>query len=125
TRESLSPGGLLGTALEFKRLGEALPGQVHDLLGNLSSNRFRIAVDAIDEAELIVGIQKIANRITVGLITAAMIIGAAVIMHVDSSWRIWGYPGLAMLMFLFAAFTGGGLVLNIFWSDISSKKDKV
>ena len=49
--------------------------------------------------QLVIGFQKVANRITVGLIIAALIVGAAMLMRVETSFRIWGYPGLAILLF--------------------------
>ena len=49
------------------------------------------------------GFQKVANRITVGLILAALIVGAALLMRVETTFRILGYPGLAILCFLAAA----------------------
>jgi hypothetical protein len=51
----------------------------------------------------------VANRITLGLVLAALIVGAAMLMRVETSFRILGYPGLAILCFLAAA--GGGLWL--------------
>ncbi len=88
----------------------------------LSNNEFKVSVDAIDEKTLILGFQKIANRITVGLIIAALIIGAALLMRVETSFRIWGYPGLAIIFFLFAAGGGIMLLLNILFYD-KSKND--
>ena len=87
-----------------------------------ASNQLQVGVDAIDEKVLVEGFQKIANRITLGLILAALIVGAAMLMRVETSFRILGYPGLAMLCFLAAA--GGGLTLvwNIVRSDIHRKE---
>ena len=61
------------------------------------------------------------NRITTGLILAALIVGAAMMMRVETAFRIWGYPGLAILLFLAAA--GGGVVLliNILFYDKGEK----
>jgi hypothetical protein len=42
------------------------------------------------------GLQKIANRVTSGLILAALIVGAALLMRVDTPFKIAGYPGLAI-----------------------------
>jgi len=77
----------------------------------------KVSVDAIDETTLVLGFQKVANRITVGLIVAALIVGAAMLMRVDTTFRIWGYPGLAILLFLAAA--GGRVILlvNILFYD--------
>jgi ABC-type polysaccharide/polyol phosphate export permease len=55
------------------------------------------------------GLQKVANRITLGLVLAALIVGAAMLMQVPTDFRLFGYPVLAMLFFLVAA--GGGLWL--------------
>jgi hypothetical protein len=70
------------------------------------------------EKVLVEGFQKIANRITPGLILAALIVGAAMLMRVETSFRILGYPGLAMLCFIAAASGGLTLVWNIVRSDI-------
>jgi ubiquinone biosynthesis protein len=40
-------------------------------------------VDAIDERSLLASLHKIANRITVGLLLAALIVGAALMMRVS------------------------------------------
>jgi hypothetical protein len=52
------------------------------------------------------------------LILAALIVGAAMLMRVETSFRILGYPGLAMLCFIAAASGGLTLVWNIVRSDI-------
>lgn len=62
-----------------------------------------------------------ANRITAGLILAALIIGAAMLMRVETSWRILGYPGLAMLLFLGAAGGGLALLIDILFTDEKRK----
>jgi ABC-type polysaccharide/polyol phosphate export permease len=67
------------------------------------------------------GLQKIANRVTTGLILAAMIVGASLMMRIETSWKILGYPGLAILCFLFAAAGGFYLVINIFIQDRRSQ----
>ena len=69
----------------------------------MASNTLEVKVDAIDEKMLMEGFQKVANRITIGLILASLIVGAALLMRVETSFRILGYPGLAIVCFLFAA----------------------
>jgi uncharacterized membrane protein len=78
-----------------------------------------VSVDAIDERKLMIGFQKVANRITVGLIVAALIVGAALLMRVETTFRIWGYPGLAIIFFLAAATCGVVLLINILFYDKS------
>jgi hypothetical protein len=76
----------------------------------------------IDASQIMVGLQKVANRITNGLILAALIVGAALLMRVDTAFRIWGYPGLAMLCFLGAAGMGLALLLHTLWKDVADNR---
>lgn len=118
--KSLSPGNLFSGVLELKDLLQRLPSRLNRIIDSIANNELKLSVDAIDEKTLIVGFQKVANRITVGLIIAALIVGAAMLMRVETNFRIWGYPGLAILLFLAAA--GGGVILliNILFYDKSN-----
>jgi hypothetical protein len=94
---------------------------LNKIIDAISNNELKISVDAIDEQTLVEGFQKVANRITVGLILAALIVGAALLMRVDTSFRIWGYPGLAIIFFLVAAGGGVALLINILFYDRSGR----
>jgi hypothetical protein len=122
--KSASPANLAATLLEAKEFLERLPGRVNKVLDIVSNNELRLHVDAIDEDLLIEGFQKVANRITMGLILAALIVGAAMFMRVETSFRIAGYPGLAMLCFLGAAGGGVALVLSIVLGDRKRSRKK-
>jgi hypothetical protein len=41
-------------------------------------------------------------------------------MKVDTTWRVWGYPGLAIICFLAAAAGGVWLLFNIYIQDSRS-----
>jgi predicted unusual protein kinase regulating ubiquinone biosynthesis (AarF/ABC1/UbiB family) len=116
--DSMSPGRLLSSVLETKELMERLPERMNRILDRLANNEIEVKVDAIDEARLMEGFQKVANRITLGLLLAALIVGAALLMQVDTSFRILGYPGLAILSFLLAAAGGVALILAIVFWDV-------
>ena len=117
----LSLTALFSTAVEMKSFVQHLPGRVNRILDRLADNEFSVRVDAIDETRLMEGMQKVANRIALGLVLAALIVGAALMMDVPTSFRIFGYPGLAILLFLAAAAGGVTLVLVILLSDIRRK----
>ena len=70
-----------------------------------------MTVDSLDEKALILVLQKVANRITTGLILAALIVGSSMLARVDRSFRLWGYPGFAIVLFILAA--AGALALFI------------
>lgn len=116
-RQSISPGNLFASLLEAREFVDKLPERVNNVLDLLSSNSLRLRIDAIDERELISGLQKIANRIALGLVLAALIVGAALMMQVPTPFRIFGYPGLPMIFFLVAAAGGAALAGSIVVSD--------
>ena len=115
--QSLSPGNLLTGVLETKELVERLPERLNRFLDRLANNQLQVKVDAIDETQLMVGVQKVANRITMGLLLAALIIGAAMLMQVETNFRLFGYPGLAMIFFLLAGAGGVALMATILFRD--------
>jgi ubiquinone biosynthesis protein len=123
-RKSASPSNLYSSLREAKDFVEKLPGRVNRVLDILASNQLRLDVDAVDERLLIDGLHKIANRIALGLVLAALIVGAALLMQVPTSFRILGYPGLAILFFLAAAFGGIVLVVSILASDRTPPEKK-
>ncbi len=115
--EELKPENMLAIALQAKNLAENLPGRLDKISKNLADNNFRLNIDAIDEKRWTDGFQKVANRITLGLIIAAMIIGAAMLMSIPSSYTILGYPGLAIIFFIIAAIGGIALCYIIIFGD--------
>jgi predicted unusual protein kinase regulating ubiquinone biosynthesis (AarF/ABC1/UbiB family) len=122
---SMSPNNLLSGVVDLKEFAETFPRRVNKILDAIGNNQVRIGVDAIDEKVVVEGLQKVANRITLGLVVAALIVGAALLMRVETSFRIWGYPGLAMILFLLAAAAGGALIFSIvFYDEKRRKRDK-
>ena len=74
-------------------------------------------IEVIDEGSIINGLQKVANRITLGLLLASLIVGAAMLMRVDTTFRLFGYPGFAMVFFLVAAAGAVWLAFTILSTD--------
>jgi predicted unusual protein kinase regulating ubiquinone biosynthesis (AarF/ABC1/UbiB family) len=116
-RKSLSLSGSLAGLLELKQFVEALPGRLNRFLDAASTNNLKLKMEVIDEGALIEGFQKIANRITLGLLLASLIVGAALLMQVRTTFTILGYPGLAMMFFLLAAAGGIWLAISILTGD--------
>lgn len=117
-KSSLSPANLFTGMIEIKDLVERLPERVNRILDAVANNKLKVTIDTvIDEQVFMAGLQKIANRITLGLILAALIIGASMLMRVETDFRIFGYPGFAMICFLLAVAGGITLAIKILTSD--------
>jgi predicted unusual protein kinase regulating ubiquinone biosynthesis (AarF/ABC1/UbiB family) len=123
-RKEVSPGNLSAAVLETFELIQRLPSRINRIMDLVADNELEVRVEAIDERTLIEGFQKVANRIAMGLILAALIVGAALLMQVQTSFTILGYPGLAILCFLGAAFGGVALVASILLSDRDESRRK-
>ena len=119
--KSITPGNLLSEIVEIKEFVEKLPTRINRILDAVGNNDLKIRVDAIDEKVVLEGLQKVANRITLGLVLAALIVGAAMLMRVETSFRIFGYPGFPLMFFLIAAIGGISLVVNIVRSDVKAR----
>ena len=122
--QELKPDNFFAQALEAKKITEKLPERLNTITEKLANNEFEIKIDAIDEQRLTDGFQKVANRISIGLIIAALIIGAALLMRIPSTFTLLGYPGLAMILFSIAAVIGLWLVLKMILKDEDLKLRK-
>ena len=120
--QSMAPANLIGGVVELKEFVEKLPGRVNKILDTIGNNEFKVDINAIDEKVVLEGLQKVANRISLGLILAALIVGAAMLMRVETSFKILGYPGFAMIFFLLAAIAGIGMVGTIVMTDVKARK---
>lgn len=121
--KSINPANLVGSVVELKEFVEKLPSRVNKILDTIGNNEFKVDINhAIDEKIVLEGLQKVANRISLGLILAALIVGAAMLMRVETSFKILGYPGFAMIFFLLAAITGIAMVITIVMTDVKARK---
>ena len=115
--KKLSPANVFASALEMQDFVQHLPGRLNNVLDNVAGNKLQLKVDAFDETRLMDNLQKIANRIALGLVLAALIVGAALMMQVNTRFRLFGYPGLAMLLFILAAACGFVLIFSVLFND--------
>jgi predicted unusual protein kinase regulating ubiquinone biosynthesis (AarF/ABC1/UbiB family) len=122
TKEFFSPNRLFSDMLELQELVREAPRRLSVLLRTLSDNRFRVQISGLEEARVIESMQKIANRISAALITAALIVGAALMMRVETRIHLFGYPALAMLMFLLGAGIGIAIIVSTWMSDRPAKR---
>jgi predicted unusual protein kinase regulating ubiquinone biosynthesis (AarF/ABC1/UbiB family) len=120
--KSMTPANMFSTALEVRDFAERLPGRMNRILEALSANDLRLKIEVIDHGSIIDGFQKVANRIALGLVLAALIVGAAMLMRVETPFTILGYPGLAMLLFLAAAGGGFWMAWGVLVSDVRARK---
>jgi ubiquinone biosynthesis protein len=120
-KRSLTEGKLFANLLEAKHFIGALPTRLAKIMDAVGNAELNVNVKPSETHFLVESAQKVANRITTGLILAALIVGAALLMRVETTFTVFGYPGLAMICFIIAAGGGLWLVVDILWTDHRSK----
>jgi predicted unusual protein kinase regulating ubiquinone biosynthesis (AarF/ABC1/UbiB family) len=123
-RQAALPGHLFGSFLEMKDFVGGLPERVNKILDVVGNSELEVNVKTPDALHLLNGFEKIANRVTTGIILAALIVGAALMMRITSSFQIFGYPGIAMICFLIATGGSAWLVIGILWKDYKDKRKR-
>ncbi len=120
--KAISPGKLYESTVTAVEFLESLPSRINKITGSLADNSFKVSVKGIDEKYLMMGLQKIANRLTAGILLAALVVGAALMISVKTSLTILDYPAIAIIFFLLAAAGGLILLVKIFFQDERMKK---
>ena len=117
-RKSFSPASLANEAIELQSLLQEAPRKVATLLSLLSENKLKVRLDGLQDSKLTENLQKIANRVTAGMVVAALILASAMLMRSDVAGpRLFGYPAIAMVLFLLASALGLGIVASALFSD--------
>ena len=116
-KKSLSPSNIASELIEVQALLREAPRKVSDLLSLLAENRLQVRMTGLEESHLMESLQKIANRVSAGLVTAALIVASAMMMRVDTDTRLLGYPAIALVLFLIAAGLGIAIVLSALLRD--------
>jgi predicted unusual protein kinase regulating ubiquinone biosynthesis (AarF/ABC1/UbiB family) len=114
---AMKPENAWSGLLELKDLAQQLPRRTNQILERLAEGDVPVRVEGLDQSAFMTACQKIANRITLGLLLAALIVGAALALQVETNFRVFGYPGLAMILFLVAACGAIGLIYTILFRD--------
>ncbi|MDP1795453.1 MAG: hypothetical protein Q8K63_15040, partial [Acidimicrobiales bacterium] len=119
--QSASSSNVMAAAMEAKEFAERLPSRINHVLDALAEGEITLNIQGIDEQGIMRSAQKLANRLTAGLVVAALVIGAALIMRVETSATLFGYPAFAIVLFVVAAAAGLWLFVSIQLSDVPQR----
>ncbi|HMA13261.1 MAG TPA: AarF/UbiB family protein [Kiloniellaceae bacterium] len=116
-RQSLSPTNLAAEAMELQELVREAPRKLSDALSLVAANRLQVRLAGLDDSRLMENLQKIANRIASAVVIAALLLSSTQLMRLEAGPSLFGYPALAVLMFLIAAILGLILVVSAMRRD--------
>jgi predicted unusual protein kinase regulating ubiquinone biosynthesis (AarF/ABC1/UbiB family) len=124
-KKSFSPARLASEAMEVQALVRDAPRKLSDILGLLAENRLQVRMTGLDDSQLMENVQKIANRISTGIIVAALIQASAMLMRMEGGARLFGYPALALVPFSVAAVLGLGIVASALLRDRKARPGEI
>jgi ubiquinone biosynthesis protein len=115
--QKFSPRNFYPALLDLNQLVLDLPHRAREIIDLTAAGRLSFGVKLSQAEEFLAGIHKVANRITVGVVIAALLISSSMMMRVETGFRILGYPGLAMIGYLLASVAGFYLIISTFMHD--------
>lgn len=116
-KKSLSAANLASEAMELQQLLRDGPRKLSDIMALLAENRLQMKVTGLEESRLMENLQKIANRVAAGIISAALIMASSLMMKLETGWHVFGYPAIALLLMLIGVVLGLGIVISALLFD--------
>lgn len=121
-KKDATQGSVFSSLLEMKEFIGGLPSRLNRIMDAITNQQLEVKVKAVDAKLVMEGFEKIANRITTGIVLGSLILGASLLMRIESGFRLIGYPGLAIICFILATIGGFWLVINILVQDYRTRK---
>jgi membrane protein implicated in regulation of membrane protease activity len=112
------PAKMLRSALDAAAFAEQLPGRLNKVLESLAEGRVSLRLEGLDEASVIRGAQKMANRVAAGVMIAAFVIAAALFSGGPRTATVWGYPVLTIVFLALAALTAAWVGIGMVRRDL-------
>ncbi|MNY11603.1 putative protein kinase UbiB [compost metagenome] len=104
---------LMRVGLDWKNILLRTPRRIDDLLAAANSGQLRIEYEFRNLQRLERTMTVIGNKVSFSLLTAAFIVGAALLSSVQGGPRIWGLHALSFIMFVSGGLLGLWLLVSI------------
>ena len=115
--QKFAPRNFYPALLDLNQLVLDLPHRAREIIDQTAAGRLSFSLKLMQAEQFLAGMHKVANRITVGLIIAALLLSSTMMMRIPSRFTVFGYPGLAMFGYLLAAAAGFYLVISTLIRD--------
>lgn len=116
-RGTLSPRAIVKRNMrDMAALAAGLPRDLRALLKRAKRGGFRVDLELQRLDNFGHQLERAANRLTVGILTASLIVGTSIAMTVDAGPALFDIPAIGLLGFLTSTVIGLGLLWSIFRS---------
>ena len=115
--QKFNPRNFYPALLDLNQFVLDLPHRAREIVDLTAAGRLSFGIKLNQAEEFLSGMHKIANRITVGVVIAALLISSSLMMRVESRFMLFGYPGLAVLGYVIAAAAAVYLIVSTLLRD--------
>jgi ubiquinone biosynthesis protein len=103
-------------------VAEQLPGDLSRLLRNARRGRMHVNIELAHLKRVGDQIDRAANRLTMALVIAALIVGSSIVMTVQGGPTLFGLPAFGFIGFA-SAFVGGLWLVRAIWRSSRDSRD--
>jgi ubiquinone biosynthesis protein len=97
----------------FIYLQSELPNQLHQIVKNIERGEFSVIFRLKKLEQLVETLENASNRLTIGIITAAIIMGSSMIITTGVGPFLFGLPAFGVIGYLLSVVLGLWLVITI------------
>ena len=115
--QKFNPRNFYPALMDLNQLALDLPHRVREILDETAAGRLSFGIKLTQAEEFLGGIHKVANRITVGVVIAALLVASSLMMRVPSRAQLLGYPAVAMIGYLIAVIAAIYLIASTLVRD--------
>jgi predicted unusual protein kinase regulating ubiquinone biosynthesis (AarF/ABC1/UbiB family) len=116
-RQNFNPRNFYPALLDLNQLVLDLPHRAREIVDLTAAGRLTFGIKLTQAEVFLVGMHKIANRITVGVVIAALLLSSSLIMRYPARVQIFGYPAFAVIGYLIASATAVYLIVSTLLHD--------
>lgn len=116
-QQKFNPRNFYPALLDLNQLVLDLPHRTREILDLTAAGRLTFGIKLTQAEVFLAGIHKIANRITIGVVIAALLLSSSLIMRIPARSLLFGYPTFAMIGYMIAAVAAVYLIVSTLVRD--------
>lgn len=111
-KQKFSPRNFYPALMDLNQFVVDLPHRAREIVDLTAAGRLTFGVKMTQAEQLLAGMHKIANRITLGVVIAALLLSSSLIMRAPARTQLFGYPALAVVGYVIAVVAAVFLIVS-------------
>jgi ubiquinone biosynthesis protein len=99
--------------LQLLKQGPRIPIKLMELMDNTASGKLKVKTEIVNMEKIVIELHKMVNRLVLGIIITAIIIGSCQVIKVDFGPKILNLSAIGFIGYIFMFVLGGWLFASI------------